>query len=76
MGKTVACQSCHGPGLRGQQDTPGLAGRSPTYLVRQMSDMKIGNRHSEALGMMKNVIAKMTEQDMVNVAAYAATLKQ
>jgi cytochrome c553 len=74
-GKMKACSSCHGDGLKGHEDVPPLAGRSPTYMVRQMSDMAIGARKGPALGKMQEIIGKLSAQDMVNVAAYAASLK-
>src|SRR4029453_878874 len=40
-GKTVACGTCHGPDLKGLGPVPGLAGRSPSYLVRQIYDTKL-----------------------------------
>jgi cytochrome c553 len=73
-GRTRSCASCHGENLRGSPDGPPLAGRSPTYMVRQMSDMKVGARKGPALGQMKDIIAKMSAQDMTNVAAYMASL--
>ena len=46
-GKTVACGTCHGADLLGQGPVPGIAGKSPSYLVRQLYDMQSGNRHGE-----------------------------
>jgi cytochrome c553 len=51
-GKTLACAACHGPDLKGMTlpevgAMPGLAGRSPSYLVRQMFDIKTGQRHGK-----------------------------
>src|SRR4029077_18748292 len=43
-GKTTACGVCHGTDLKGLGPVPGLAGRSPSYLVRQMYDMQQGAR--------------------------------
>src|SRR5437867_11797101 len=34
-GKTVQCGICHGSDLKGRGSIPGIAGRSPSYLVRQ-----------------------------------------
>src|SRR5438045_5163166 len=46
-GKTEACAVCHGADLRGLGPVPGIAGRSPSYLVRQMYDMQAGARRGE-----------------------------
>ncbi len=44
-GKTTQCGVCHGADLKGMGPVPGLAGRSPSYLVRQMYDMQQGTRN-------------------------------
>jgi len=43
-GKTIACNICHGPDLKGIGSVPNLAGRSPSYLARQIYDIKLGTR--------------------------------
>lgn len=73
--KTVACASCHGADLKGLGPVPGLAGRSPSYLVRQMYDMQAGARKGPWTALMTKVVAQLTEQDMLEIAAYAASLK-
>ena len=35
---------------------PGIAGRSPSYLTRQMFDMQAGARHGEWADLMKPVV--------------------
>jgi cytochrome c553 len=52
---------------------PGIAGRSPSYLVRQMYDMQAGARHGEWADLMKPVVAKLTDEDFVNIAAYVSS---
>ncbi|HEY2844563.1 MAG TPA: hypothetical protein VGJ09_12970, partial [Bryobacteraceae bacterium] len=74
-GKTVRCSICHGEGLKGLGEVPFLAGRSPSYLVRQLNDFKTGNRHGVWSPLMKEAVAKLTNDDMVAIAAYAASLK-
>ena len=64
---------CHGVDLKGLGPVPGIAGRSPSYLVRQMNDMKVGARNGLWADLMKPVVAKLTEEDMVAIAAYAAS---
>jgi cytochrome c553 len=72
-GKTTACAVCHGPDLEGLGPVPGLAGRSPSYLVRQLYDMQQGIRKGEWSDLMKPVVAKLTAEDMLNIAAYTAS---
>jgi cytochrome c553 len=68
-----ACASCHGNDLRGREDVPRIAGRSPSYLVRQLADMKYGQRKGKALGDMKDIAPKLSDADILNVAAYVAS---
>jgi cytochrome c553 len=72
-GKTTACAICHGADLKGLGPVPGLAGRSPSYVVRQMWDMKVGARNGVWADLMKPVVAKLTEEDLLNIAAYTAS---
>ena len=73
-GKTEACGACHGADLKGLGPVPGIAGRSPSYLVRQMYDMQTGARHGEWAELMKPVVAKLGDEDFVNIAAYVSSL--
>jgi|SoiMetStandDraft_2_1073263.scaffolds.fasta_scaffold72739_1 cytochrome c553 len=75
-GRTEACAVCHGADLMGLGPVPGIAGRSPSYLVRQMYDMQVGARHGEWTDLMKSVVAKLTDQDFVNIAAYVSSRLQ
>ena len=72
--KTVRCATCHGPGLRGQGKIPALAGRSPSYIVRQLYDIQSGARTGAAVHVMKPVVIKMTIDEMEALAAYTASL--
>lgn len=72
-GRTVACTTCHGSDLSGLGPVPGLAGRSPSYLVRQMYDMKHGNRTGIWSELMIPVVERLTPEDLVAIAAYAAS---
>jgi len=70
------CASCHGAGLRGGDDSaPAIAGRSPSYLARQLYDFQQGTRHGEMAAAMQPVTAGLTAADIVNLTAYAASLK-
>jgi cytochrome c553 len=72
-GKTTQCAVCHGQDLEGLGPVPGLAGRSPSYIVRQLHDMQIGTRKGTWTDLMKPVVAKLTSEDMLNIAAYTAS---
>jgi cytochrome c553 len=72
-GKTTQCAVCHGANLEGLGPVPGIAGRSPSYLVRQLYDMQQGARKGIWTDLMKPVVAKLTAEDMLNIAAYTAS---
>jgi len=74
-GKTIQCGICHGPELKGLGAIPGIAGRSPSYIVRQLYDFQHGARAGVGSALMKGVVAKLTIDDMVAIAAYATSLK-
>lgn len=72
-GGGTACGVCHGAGLKGLGPVPALAGRSPSYLFRQLFDMKHGVRNGPWAALMKAVVAPLSDEDMVAIAAYAAS---
>ena len=69
-GKTIPCAICHGQTLQGLGELPPIAGRPPTYVVRQLNDMKTGARSGISTALMKAVVDKLTVEDMVAIAAY------
>ncbi|HLG87271.1 MAG TPA: c-type cytochrome [Alphaproteobacteria bacterium] len=72
-GKSTACVACHGPDLRGIGSTPALAGRSPSYLVRQLYDIRHGARGGPSNELMQSVVRNLNQDDFIAVAAYAAS---
>jgi cytochrome c553 len=72
-GRTVACTVCHGADLKGLGPVPSIAGRSPSYLVRQLYDMQHGVRAGDWSPLMKAAVAKLTLDDLVSIGAYAAS---
>jgi cytochrome c553 len=72
--KTVTCSICHGPDLRGLGPIPSIAGRSPSYIVRQLYDFRAGVRAGTGSALMKPVVEKLTMEDMISLAAYVASL--
>lgn len=73
-GKTQPCVVCHGPDLRGLGPVPPLAGRSPSYLVRQLYDLQTGSRNGSWAPLMAAAVANLDTADMVAIAAYVASL--
>jgi cytochrome c553 len=74
-GITMPCSGCHGPDMRGEKDVPSIAGRSPSYIVRQLYDLQMGSRTGGATDQMQIPVMKLTMNDMVAIAAYLASLK-
>jgi cytochrome c553 len=74
-GKTQPCGVCHGDDLRGLGPVPPLAGRSPSYLVRQLYDLQTGVRKGRWSPLMEAAVANLSVADFVAIAAYAASLE-
>jgi cytochrome c553 len=74
-GKTTPCGTCHGVDLKGLSMWPGIAGRHPNYIVRQLWDIQNGERTGNSPALMRAVVAKLTNDDMLDIAAYVASQK-
>ncbi len=74
-GKTEACGVCHGPALRGLGPVPHIAGRSPSYIARQLYDFQTGVRNGAWSDLMDAAVANLTVADIVDIAAYTASLE-
>src|SRR5881628_441911 len=68
-GKSTPCITCHGEDLMGVADVPPIAGRSPSYMVRQLFDIQQGTRPTQPPQLMKFIVANLTKEDMVAIAA-------
>jgi len=74
-GRFTACTVCHGADLRGLGPFPPLAGRSPSYIARQLYDMQTGKRLGSWTPLMAPVVAALQPTDLLNISAYIASLK-
>jgi cytochrome c553 len=72
---TGGCAVCHGPQLRGLGPVPALAGRSPSYMARQLYDLQTGVRNGAWSDLMDAAVANLTIEDIVNIAAYTASIE-
>jgi cytochrome c553 len=72
-GKTIKCGICHGADLKGIGNVPSIAGRSPSYIARQLYDIQTSNRNGPWTQLMKEAVAKLTADDFVAIAAYTAS---
>jgi cytochrome c553 len=71
----TACAVCHGENLDGLAMVPGLRGRSPSYIARQLADMKAGKRRGAWTPLMAPVVASLGSDDILNLAAYLTSLE-
>jgi cytochrome c553 len=74
-GKTIQCAICHGVGLRGLGDVPGIAGRSPGSIARQLYYIQTGERDGAMVALMKAVVDKLNGDDVLAISAYVASLE-
>ena len=73
-GGRIACTVCHGSTLHGLADIPPLAGRPPTYLVRQLWAYQSGERRGSFAAPMQKAVAGLRVDQMLDMAAYLASL--
>jgi cytochrome c553 len=73
LAKRGQCALCHGATLNGLGPVPGIAGRSPSYMVRQLHDMQSGARSGTWSELMRSVVADLSAEDMLNIAAYTSS---
>lgn len=74
-GTTIACNICHGPELKGVGPIPRIAGRSPTYIVRQLYEFQHSHRAGSASALMKSTVERLSQDDMIALAAYVGSLE-
>jgi cytochrome c553 len=73
------CGTCHGADLRGMMMqkvvVPPIAGRSPGYIGRALYDFQQGARSGANAVFMKPSVQKLTEDDLIAISAYVASLE-
>jgi cytochrome c553 len=68
---SAVCAACHGTdGNSAAGAFPSIAGQGQKYLVKQLVDIKVGNR---AAMLMTGILDNYTDQDMQDVAGYFAS---
>ncbi|UOA09765.1 cytochrome c [Methylobacter sp. S3L5C] len=71
--KAAACVSCHGDNGNSMVSTfPKLAQQHSSYLIKQLQAFKTGTRKNP---MMSAIAMGLTDEDMINIAAYYAIQK-
>ncbi|HTY95366.1 MAG TPA: c-type cytochrome [Steroidobacteraceae bacterium] len=74
-GKVTPCTACHGVDLRGLGPVPRLAGLSPSYIARQLHDMRTGHRAGAWTPLMAPVAAALNPGDVLALSAYLGSLR-
>jgi cytochrome c553 len=69
QGKTTPCTACHAPDLMGVGKVPPIAGRSPSYLARQLFDIQQGTRR----GRIEPTDDRAADPDDIAIATSAAS---
>ena len=72
-----ACQACHGPKGSGAAGIgyPQIGGQYVDYTLAQLKAFKDGSRKNDDKMLMRSIVEKMSEKDMIAVANYIASLK-
>jgi cytochrome c553 len=73
-GKTIACATCHGDALHGLGNVPRITGHHPIYTVRQLNQFKNASRNGIDAALMKRAVEKLTDEDIVAIAAYLGSV--
>jgi cytochrome c553 len=70
------CINCHGDHGKGKAANnnvfPIIGGQTKAYLMKQLKDMRSGERNNDPAGMMGNIAKKMTDEEIEAVAEYEA----
>lgn len=71
-----ACASCHGPSGGGNAGAkfPAIGGQHAAYAEKTLKDFRSGTRGNDANGMMRDIAAKMTDEQIAAVANYMSGL--
>lgn len=82
----IACIGCHGATGQGNREwgqrlaappavlAPALGSQHQTYIVKQLKAYQQGTRKNDVGHVMRDIASRLTEQDIVAVAEYIATL--
>ena len=70
--KIQACISCHGPNGQGNNPAaiPALSGQHAQYIYQQLKSFQLKNRANDMNKMMRNIVHRMSEEEMKAVAQY------
>lgn len=67
------CKTCHGPKAQGLASFPKLAGNSADYLSMRLEQYRAGEKVGANTPLMAPHAAKLSDEDIANIATYIAT---
>jgi cytochrome c553 len=72
-----ACQACHGPKGAGTAGIgyPQIGGQYVEYTLAQLNAFKNGSRKNDDKMLMRSIVEKLSDKELVAVANYIASLK-
>jgi cytochrome c553 len=68
------CIACHGQDLQGGAGPP-IAGRSPTFIARQLFEFRGGAREEAEAQHMRGLTSNLTDSQIIDIAAYVGSLR-
>jgi cytochrome c553 len=68
-----SCRSCHGPTAKGMASFPKLAGQSAEYLSSRLEQYRAGDKVGPNSALMMPLAAKLSDDDIANLAVYIAS---
>ncbi len=73
-----ACASCHGPAGRAPiaPNYPNLASQSKGYMIKQIQDIRSGERANGLSAVMQGVVSDITDEEIKAIASYLSKLNR
>jgi cytochrome c553 len=73
-----ACANCHGETGKGKSENnnvfPVIGGQTKDYIMKQLRDLRSGDRHNDPAGMMGNIAKKLSDEEISALAEYVSGL--
>jgi cytochrome c553 len=63
------CESCHARGVGGPPEAPIIAGQNSAYIAAQLHAYKDGARRNDVYRRMRDIAARLTDQEIAGLAA-------